>query len=342
MFSEKEKSEIKKILLIQTAFIGDVVLITPLIREIKKIFPNSLLDVMVIPQAAGLLENNPHINSIIKFDKRKSKYKAFKAALKLLRQNKYDISISPHSSLTTAFLMFAARIPIRVGFARWSSQYLLTHKPLHLKGKLKIEKNLNLLTAFAESNFSIQTELYPTDAMYEKAESIISELRTHSKKIIALAPGSNWFTKRWPQSYYADLVSKLNENGYGIVFIGSSIEREICNDISPNNNSFNLAGELSLLGSAALISNCELIVCNDSGAMHLANAVKTDVFVFFGPTVQRIGYSPIGKNDFVFEKDLDCRPCSSHGTKKCPLDHFNCMNLITSDLVFNKLEEKFK
>ncbi len=177
--------------------------------------------------------------------------------------------------------------------------------------------------------------------MYTKAEQIISKLNPNSKKIIALAPGSNWFTKRWPQSYYKELVLKLNENGYGIVFIGSSVEREICEEISPKTNFLNLAGELSLIESAAVISKCDLIVCNDSGAMHLANAVKTDVFVFFGPTVQRIGYSPIGENDFVFEIDLDCRPCSSHGTKKCPLEHFECMRLITSDLVFRKIEEKF-
>ena len=342
MFSEKDKSKIKRILLIQTAFIGDVVLITPVIREIKNIFPNSLLDVMVIPQASGLLENNPHINSIIKFDKRNSKFRAFTSALKLFGQNKYDIAISPHSSLTTALLMFIARIPVRVGFARWSSQYLLTHKPLHLKGKLKIEKNLNLLTAFIERKFSIQTELYPTELMYKKAEKIILRLKNNSKKIIALAPGSNWFTKRWPQLYYKELVNKLSENGYGTIFIGSAEEREICEEIRPKTNSVNLAGELSLLESAAVISKCDLIVCNDSGAMHLANAVKTDVFVFFGPTVQKIGYSPIGENDIVFEKDLDCRPCSSHGTKKCPLEHFNCMHLITSDLVLNKIEEKFK
>lgn len=331
----------KKILLIQTAFIGDVVLITPVIREIKKIFPDSLLDVMVIPQASNLLVNNPHINSIIEFDKRKSKLKAFINALTLFRKNKYDISISPHSSMTTALLMLLAKIPMRVGFERWSSQYLLTHKPKHLKGKLKIEKNLNLLTAFANKIFPIQTELFPTEEMFEKVDSIITKLDPTSKKIIAVAPGSNWFTKRWPQSNYKDLVLKLSECGYGIVFIGSSDEREICEEIKPKTNSINLAGKLSLLESAALISKCDLIVCNDSGAMHLANAVQTDVFVFFGPTVQKIGYSPIGKNDIVFEVDLDCRPCSSHGTKKCPLEHFNCMFSITSDYVLHKIEKKF-
>lgn len=340
-FPTEKIKNVKRILVIQTAFIGDVVLITPLIKGVKSIFPQALVDVMVIPQAENLLVNNPHINQIVKFDKRKSKISAFIKTLSIIKNNKYDISISPHSSLTTALLMLLAKIPVRVGFARWSSQYLLTLKPLHLKGKLKIKKNLNLLSPFSNDEFSIQTELFPTAKMLEKADDILSQLKHDSKKIIAVAPGSNWFTKRWPQENYDLLVKRLNSNGYGIVFIGSSVERSICDEIKPKNNFVNLAGDLSLLESAAVISKCDLIICNDSGAMHLANAMKTDVFVFFGPTVQKIGYSPIGDKDIVFEIDLECRPCSSHGTAKCPLDHFDCMRLIKSETVFNKIEEKF-
>ena len=177
--------------------------------------------------------------------------------------------------------------------------------------------------------------------MYSKADKLLKQLDNSSNKIIAIAPGSNWYTKRWPEEHYKDLVYKLNDSNYGIVFIGSNVEREICENIKPNNNYLNLAGELSLLESAALIKKCDLMICNDSGAMHLANAVNTDVFVFFGPTVQSIGYPPIGKNDHVFEIDLECRPCSSHGTKECPLKHHNCMKFIEAESVFRKVQEKF-
>ena len=126
-----------------------------------------------------------------------------------------------------------------------------------------------------------------------------------------------------------------------MVFIGSPEERSICEQIDPGSRTLNLAGKLSLLESAAVISKCDLMVCNDSGAMHIANAVKTDVFVFFGPTVQRIGYSPFGERDEVFELPLECRPCSSHGTKTCPLGHHDCMKLIYSETVLAKVQEKF-
>jgi heptosyltransferase-2 len=339
--NSKFRESTQQILIIQTAFIGDVILITPLIRETKIIFPNALLDVMVIPQAANLLDNNPYVNTVIKFDKRKSKLFSFFRTLTLLKNNKYDIAISPHSSFTSALLMLLSGIKYRVGFARWASQNFLTHRLPHLKKTLKIKKNLHLLSIFTDKEFPIQTELFPTQQMYSKADKLLKQLDNSSNKIIAIAPGSNWYTKRWPEEHYKDLVYKLNDSNYGIVFIGSNVEREICENIKPNNNYLNLAGELSLLESAALIKKCDLMICNDSGAMHLANAVNTDVFVFFGPTVQSIGYPPIGKNDHVFEIDLECRPCSSHGTKECPLKHHNCMKFIEAESVFRKVQEKF-
>lgn len=338
---EKEMKKIKKVLVIQTAFIGDIILVTPLIAAVKKTFPNSLVDVMVIPQVANILVNNPNISSVILFDKRKNKIKAFLETCKVLKNNKYDLVLSPHSSITTALLMYLSNIPIRIGFARWAAQWFLTHKLTHLKNRLKIKKNLHLLSPFTNEEFSIQTQLFPSKEMFENADKLLYEVKQNSKKIIVIAPGSNWFTKRWPQSYYKDLVNKLNRKNYAIVFIGSKEEAKICEEIKPENNFINLAGKLSLLESAAVISKCDLIICNDSGAMHLANAVKTDVFVFFGPTVKRIGYFPIRKNDFVFEVNLDCRPCSSHGTNQCPLEHHDCMFNIKSESVLEKVNEKF-
>lgn len=339
-YDHNEQNVFNRILVIQTAFIGDVILITPLISAVKKIFPESLLDVMVIPQAANILENNPKINSVILFDKRTNKISAFLETLRILKTNNYDAALTPHSSITTALLMYLAGIPVRIGFARWTAQFLLTHRLPHLKGKLKIEKNLHLVSPFSKRKFSVQTELFPSQQIFKKADEIISDLKINVKNIIAVAPGSNWFTKRWPLSYYKKLVDKLVEQNYGIVFIGSKEERKICNEINPQEKSVNLAGELSLLESAAVISKCDLMICNDSGAMHLANAVRTDVIVFFGPTVQSIGYSPIGKDDYVFELDMECRPCSSHGTKVCPLTHHNCMKMIESESVLLKVNEK--
>ncbi len=331
----------KKIIIVQTAFIGDVILITPLIKAVKELFPSALLDVMVIPQTSGALENNPNINRIVLFDKRKNKISAFVKTLMLLRKNKYDIAISPHSSLTTALLLYYAGIPMRIGFDRWTATKYLTHKVPHPDGIHKTIKNLSLLSILSDKKFSNQTELFPTDEMFKKADELIKRLKLTNNKLIAIAPGSIWFTKRWPTEYYKLLAAQLAENNFGIILIGSKDEKEICAKVLPNKNGINLAGELSLLESAAVVSKCDLMICNDSGALHIANAVQTDVFAFFGPTVQSIGYFPFRKNDYVFEREMDCRPCGSHGGKACPLKHFDCMKKILPQDVFKRIINRF-
>jgi len=98
---------------------------------------------------------------------------------------------------------------------------------------------------------------------------------------------------------------------------------------------------MSILESAAVVGLCDLMICNDSGALHMANAMKTDVFAFFGPTVQSIGYFPFRETDFVFELNMECRPCSSHGGRKCPLGHHLCVKDISPETVFDKVVERF-
>ncbi len=335
-----DKSKIKNILIVQTAFIGDVILITPLINAVNKLFPNSTIDVMVTPQTSNILYNNPQINSLIIFDKKKNKLGSFLKVLRQIKSNNYDISFSPHSSITTALLMYFGKIPIRVGFDRWLARYLLSLKIPHLENVHKVKKNLFLLSQFSDEKFSMQTELFPSAEMIKKAENLVSDFKESTKKLIAIAPGSNWFTKRWPGNYYKELVIKLAELGYGIIFIGSKEERDLCEEIKSKKNSINLAGELSLLESAAVIKLCDLMICNDSGALHLADAMQTDVFAFFGPTIKSIGYYPFRENDKVLEVDLDCRPCSSHGTNVCPLGHHNCMQFIKPDFVVNEVKAR--
>jgi len=329
-----------KILIVQTAFIGDVIIITPLIRAIKELYPRTLVDVMVIPQTAGVLENNSNINEIILFDKRKNKILAFMKTLLQLKKNKYDIAVTPHSSVTTGLLLKYANIKMRIGYDRWSAAKYLTHKVPHPEVIHKTVKNLTLLSLLTEKSFSNQTELFPTKIMFKEADELIKEIKVATKKIIALAPGSVWFTKKWSTEHYKVLAQQLVDNNFGVVLIGSKDESEICDEVLPTKNGINLAGKLSLLESAAVTSKCDLMICNDSGALHIANAMEIDVFAFFGPTVQSSGYFPFRENDFVFDREMECRPCGSHGGTSCHLKHHECMKMIYPEHVLNKVLEK--
>lgn len=330
-----------RILIVQTAFIGDVIIITPLIRAARELYPSAIVDVMVIPETAGVLENNPNINEIILFDKRKNKILSFLKTFLLLRKKRYDIAISPHSSMTTALLLYYAQIPKRIGYDRWNAAKYLTHKVSHPEVIHKTHKNISLLSVLSDKTFSNQTELFPTNEMLEVANTLLNEIKINTKKLIAIAPGSIWFTKRWPTEYYKTLVAMLTKKNFGVVLIGSKEEERICNEVLAGEDGINLAGELSLLESAAVISRCDLMICNDSGALHIANAVKTDVFAFFGPTVQSIGYFPFRENDFIFEREMECRPCGSHGGKSCHLKHHDCLQKIYPEEVLKKVIAKF-
>ncbi len=336
---------IRRILIVQTAFLGDVILVTPLIAAAHERFPQAEIDALVLPQTQIALQNNPHIRQVLLFDKRTDKLRSFWKTLKEIRKNHYDAAITPHSSTTTALLLFLAGIKIRVGFNRWTARYFLTHKAPHpARGMHKIDKNMGLLTALDGKSQQAATALYPSEADRQKAAGLLQPLLQDGQPLIALAPGSVWFTKRWPARHYSALSRLLADAGYGLVFIGAPDEQELCAQVIRQSgaDALNLAGELSILESAAVIGRCDLIICNDSGALHLANAMQTDVFAFFGPTVQSIGYYPYRKNDRVFELEMDCRPCGSHGANTCPLGHHHCMENITPLSVFDAVQRKFK
>lgn len=317
-----------KILIVQTAFIGDVILITPLIRALHELYPQAQLYAMVVPGAAKLLENNPHLQQVIPYAKRKISLWAMARKLKAMG---FDLAVSPHSSGRTHLLLWLSGIKRRIGFDRSWLPWLLTDKIPHPTNIHKIKKNLLLLKFLSSKEFGMQTELFPSELDRKKADGML--LSFGNRPLVAIAPGSIWATKCWLIERYTSLAKELAARGYGIVLIGGESDLDKCLAIEKAvqdtpGTVLNLAGKTNLLESAAVIGNCRLMLCNDSGALHIANAMQTRVFAFFGPTVQSIGYYPYREGDRIFETELDCRPCGSHGHHKCPLKHHYCMRRI--------------
>ncbi len=334
----------KNILIVQTAFLGDVILTTGLIRGTHQVFPDAAIDVLVIPQTAGVLKNNPYIREILLFDKRSNKLKAFRQTLKLLRAKRYAVVITPHRSFTTGMLIKLAGIPERVGFDVSPIRHFLTHRVAVPATGHTSQKNVHLLSAFGRKKVCPESELFPSEKDKAKVRLLMNNF-TNRRPTIAIAPGSVWPTKRWPKSYFEELTETL-KNDFNLVFIGSKEERDLCAEIIDSagaKTALNLAGILTILESAAAIQQCDLMICNDSGALHIANAVQTDVFAFFGPTIQSFGFYPYRSNDHVFEViDLYCRPCGKHGHKSCPEKHFRCMLEITPQMVIEKVSRYFQ
>jgi len=337
-------SHIRKILIIQTAFLGDVILTTGLVRAAAHALPDAEIHVCAIPETSEIFEHNPHVTQVLKFSKRNFKRK-FYAILKIIKEiwgQRYDAAISVQGSWTSSLMLLLGGIRLRIGF---DNQRFMTHiVPLERNLHATL-RHLKLLTPLIDRQFNSHTELFWPESCEEKVQSLVANVlgieRKKYHKLVGMAPGSIWPTKRWPTEYFSRLPELLNCSTCRFILIGGSDDRYLCEKIaeSANTHIFNYAGELSLLESAALISKLDLLISNDSACMHMANAVKTDVFAFFGPTVRDFGFFPFQQNDRLFEVDLYCRPCGKHGGRSCPEGHFRCMLEITPERVAVAVKE---
>lgn len=328
-----------KILVLQTAFIGDVIMSTPIFRALKSIYPDSQIDALTTPISKALLESNPFVDNVHTFNKSSGIFKKIRSLFSLilqLRKEKYDIAVSIQHSLTSSFIMLASSIRRRIGNQRMK---FVTDNATITKGLHNRERVLCLLKPLTIEIYSAETELFPSSNDILKADELLGKL-DKSTKIIAIAPGSVRITKKWLPEYFAELTDLLCLKGFSVVFIGASNERELCESIikeSGRSEILNIAGETSLMESAALIHKADLLICNDSSPLHIANAVKTPVFAIFGPTVKSFGCYPYRENDLLIETDLECRPCSKHGGDLCPLGHHKCMKDISPYSIYQKV-----
>jgi heptosyltransferase-2 len=335
----------EQFLVVQTAFLGDVVLTLPLIQVLKRSRPASEIDIVVIPAVADVLVNNPCLREVIVFDK-KEKEKGISGLLKLakkLQTKSYDVALVPHRSLRSAVLTYRAKIKRRIGFNTSSGSFLLHEKVVYDSSAHEVKRNLSLLCPLGiEWKETEYPSLYPS--AYDK-EVVTNFLTTNnlqsSKGVIAIAPGTRWNTKRWLNERYSELAACLRNDGFSVVLIGGTEDVECCREIVSTINTpgvISSAGKFSILQSAELIRRCAVFIGNDSAPMHLAVAMRTPVVAIFGATVPAFGFAPYGPHDVVVETNgLSCRPCSIHGGKRCPIRTFDCMVKITVHQVLQKI-----
>ena len=308
-------------LVVQTAFLGDAILTTPLIAELAKRGP---VDVVTTPAAAGVLANNPAIRSLIAYDKHgaDSGVSGFLRLAGQLRRTHYDAAYLAQQSARSAALAFASGAPRRVGFAASAGRMFYTHTLEYRRDRHHAERLLELSGQPGDA----RPRLFPGIAERAAVDRLLALHESASDApLVALAPASVWATKRWP--YYTDLARDLGHEAR-IVVLGSADDQALAKDVSraAGASSINAAGALSLLGSAELIRRCAVIVTNDSAPQHLASAMGTATVTIFGPTAPVFGFGPLAPtSQSVGLESLSCRPCNSHGPRKCPLGHWRCM-----------------
>jgi lipopolysaccharide heptosyltransferase II len=321
-------------LVIQTAFLGDVVLTTALLSALAD--QHGPLDVVTTPIAAPLLETHPAVRQVIPYDKRRDQrgWAGLQAMVQRLKSERYERVYLPHRSLRSAALALLSRIPARIGFTgAWSFLYTES-RPKPRTG----HETDRLLALADEPPGAYPPHLRPTP----EDEQAVAELLDEA--FVALAPGSIWGSKRWP--YFAELTARLAERiaivvvgGRDDVGVGEEIERAATGG-NGRRQVVNVCGKLTLRQSTALIGKAALLVTNDSAPLHLATAMGTPVVALFGPTVTEFGFGPLRAGDIALGVDgLLCRPCSSHGPPQCPLGHHRCMRDLTVEAVLTAIEE---
>ena len=317
----------EKILIIQTAFIGDVVLATSLIESIKSSEKDYSVDFLVRKGNESLLENNPHIGRVLIFDKNQKKYENMFRLIRDIRSSSYDFIINVQRFLTTGIITALSGAVIKIGFKKNPLSFVFNHAVAHhieLKagGPHEIERNFELLKPIGDFHLK-KPRLYPSPTDFQ----IVPD----NKNFICIAPSSVWFTKQFPISKWIELIGYIPPE-FKIIFLGAKSDWERCEEILKRTNRKNLenhAGKYSFLQSAALIAKAKMTFTNDSAPLHFASAVNAPVTAVFCSTVPEFGFGPLSEKSYLLEveENLDCRPCGLHGKKACPKGHFKCADI---------------
>jgi len=313
---------VEKILIIQTAFLGDVILATPVIFELSKTYPNAQIDFLVKKGNESLLSNSPHLHSVLIFDKSKEKWKSMMRLILQFRKKKYDLVINLHRFGSSGIIAGLSKGKKIYGFKKNPFSFLYSKKFEHSigDGTHEVERNLSLIKEFGALE-SVRPELFPSAADKAKVNSF------KNGNYYCLAPASVWFTKQLPQHKWIELINSFPPEST-VYLLGAPGDKELCQTIiekSNNRYSNNLCGELSLLQSAELMRTANRNYVNDSGPLHLASSVNAPVTAFFCSTIPDFGFGPLSEDSEIKEvNNLDCRPCGLHGHKECPKGHFKC------------------
>ncbi len=312
-----------RILVIQTAFIGDVILATPVIEKLHRFYPDAAIDILVRKGNENLLENHPFLHELLIWDKKKLKYANLFRLSRLIRKRNYEVVINLQRFAASGFLTWRSGAGQRIGFDKNPFAFSYTYKVKHDIGSGLHEtlRNLQLIERLTD-NSPEKPRLYPSSVQEEK----VQHLKTTS--YICMAPTSVWFTKQLPPEKWTALIREIPAN-YKVYLLGAPGDTEACEFIRKEAGRVeveNLCGKLSLLESAALMRDAAMNYVNDSAPMHIASAMNAPVTAFFCSTVPAFGFGPLSDRSAVVEtkEPLSCRPCGLHGYKACPEHHFRC------------------
>jgi len=329
-----------KFLIIQTAFIGDVVLATVLADALKRKYPDAEIHFLLKKGNEALLENHPSVDRLFIWDKKNGKYRNLFRLIAELRKTRYTEIFNLQRFFSSGLITLLARAGRRSAFDKNPLSFLFSGKIAHRipdmrEGRPIHEAERNLLFLQAPGSEPPRPTLYPSEQDRQKVESI-----AETKAYFVIAPSSIWYTKQWPIEKWKELLMRLPLT-HRVFLVGSAEERgkaSLLEKIHPD--TVNLCGELSMMQTVALMEKAEHVFTNDSAPLHFASAVNARHTAIFTSTVPEFGFGPLSEYGRIAQTNLDlkCRPCGLHGKRSCPRKHFKCATSISAVQVFNGKE----
>ena len=336
----QKDTEKMKILLVQTSWLGDTVLSTPVIAGIKSLHPEAALWMLTTPLSAGLVRDDPLLAGVLTYDKRAhdSGISGFSRMCRRVRQMQFDRAYSLHKSYRTALLLWCSRIPLRIGFANARLPYLYHLRNSRPASQHDVIRNLSILSEEnPATTFDTKLRLFPPGI--DEVRPHIREVLNRVENFVVMVPGSAWYTKMWPWKGYRKVAAHLLDKGVPVILLGADAEVPVAEKVARELDIVNLAGKTSIAESMLVVSRARLMVCNDSMALHLASAFQVPTVAIFCSTSPAFGFGPWQNKAIVVQRnDLPCKPCGAHGYRSCPNRTEACMQDLPAERVVEAVD----
>lgn len=329
----------RKVLVIQTAFIGDAILGTAVLEKLHSDEPNARIDYLVRDGNQSLFVEHPFLNEVLVWNKKESKYTELIRVLKEIRGRKYDVVYNIQRYAASGFLTAFSGAKEKVGYQNNPLSFMFSKSVKHRFGigfetVHEVDRVLDLLT---EKTERINPKIYPSATDF-------NEVKIQSEgAYVTIAPASVWFTKQLPTDKWIELIDRIPDQ-IQVYLTGATSDRELANSIMSriSRDAIDLTGKLQLLQTAALMKNALMNYANDSAPVHLASAVNAPICEVFCSTVPEFGFTPLATQSLIIEskEKLDCRPCGMHGKPECPKGHFRCATAIDVSELLSALKSK--
>jgi heptosyltransferase-2 len=310
-------------------WLGDAVMSLPTLKSLKAMFPRSRVSVLTKPAFADLYRGAPYVDEVLPHER--GGMGVWVRTVKALKKKNFDAALVLPRSFSAAFLAWSVRIPRRIGYANGARTKLLTETPEPLDRRHRVFHYHHLLSALGDPPPVEPPRLeLPDDARAWAAEKM------PGGPWIGFNPGATYgAAKQWFPDRFIELGKKLGRKGR-IIVVGGPAEAELGERVAKGVGGLCIAGRTTVMQLSAAIARCSLFVTNDTGPMHVADAVGTPMVAIFGPT-DWIVTPPFGKAHTIVRHEIDCSPCLK---RTCPLGHHNCMKRIEVAQVLSACEER--